>query len=166
MMKKQKKYEPVKLVEMFQLAALLRKQMLDLDFTDNGGAIHSAERILNILGLRLCYPELSHINNLRNYPEAPFSQEALVAHGAGEKVFIEHVSPHRALTRLAIQQIESGISDEEYIGFVKTNFQLAILTESETIRLNKLNRSKIAVDRLKSAGIALALRSIGVKDSG
>lgn len=56
-----KKYEPLKLVEMFRLAAKLRAQMIAGGFTDNGGAIHSAERILNILGLRLCYPQLSHI---------------------------------------------------------------------------------------------------------
>ena len=101
-MTRQRKYEPPKLVAMFRLAAALRKQMLEVGFTDNGGAIHSAERILNILGLRLCYPELTHINNLRHHPDAPFSQEALAAHKAGEKVRIEHVNPHRALTRLAI----------------------------------------------------------------
>ena len=62
---RQKKYEPLKLVEMFKLAAGLRTRMVAAGFTDNGGAIHSAERILNILGLRLCYPKLSHTNNLR-----------------------------------------------------------------------------------------------------
>ena len=155
-MARQRKYEPVKLVEMFRLAAALRKQMLEGGFTDNGGAIHSAERILNILGLRLCYPELSHINNLRSHPNAPFSQEALIAHTAGQRVLIEHISPHRALTRLAIEKIEAGISDEAFSHFVKANFQLALLTESETIRLNKLNHSKLAPDRLTSAGIALA----------
>lgn len=91
------KYEPAKLIAMFRLAAALRGQMQEVGFTDNGGAIHSAERILNILGLRLCYPGLTHINNLRNHPNAPFSAEALIAHEAGEKVLIEHVSPHRAL---------------------------------------------------------------------
>src|SRR3954464_4134628 len=99
------KYEPAKLIAMFRMAAALRGQMQEVGFTDNGGAIHSAERILNILGLRLCYPGLTHINNLRHYPNAPFSAEALIAHKAGEKVLIEHVSPHRALTRLAIKQI-------------------------------------------------------------
>lgn len=151
---------------MFRLAAALRKQMLEVGFSDNGGAIHSAERILNILGLRLCYPELTHINNLRNHPEAPFSQDALVAHRAGEKVLIEHVSPHRALTRLAIEQIEAGATDEEFTSFVKANFQLALLTEAETSRLNKLNRSKIASDRLTNAGIALAVRSGIVEGAG
>lgn len=165
-MPRQRKYEPVKLVAMFRLAAALRKQMLEVGFTDNGGAIHSAERILNILGLRLCYPGLTHINNLRNHPEAPFSQEALIAHGAGEKVLIEHVSPHRSLTRLAIEQIEAGVSDEAFTTFVRANFQLALLTEAETSRLNKLNRSQIAADRLKSAGIALAVRSGLVEGKG
>lgn len=155
-MAKAGKYEPIKLIAMFRLAAGLRKQMQEVGFTDNGGAIHSAERILNILGLRLCYPGLTHINNLRNHPNAPFSAEALVAHGTGERVLIEHVVPHRALTRLAIEQIEAGVSDEEFANFVKTHFQLALLTQSETARLNKLNRSKMTPDRLKSAGISVA----------
>ena len=150
------KYEPLKLIAMFRLAAALRRQMQEVGFTDNGGAIHSAERILNILGLRICYPGLTHINNLRNHPSAPFTAEALVAHKAGEKVLIEHISPHRALTRLAIEQVEAGASDEEFIEFVKLNFQLALLTQDETMRLNKLNRSKMAADRLKSAGIHIS----------
>lgn len=150
------KYEPAKLIAMFRLAAALRGQMQEVGFTDNGGAIHSAERILNILGLRLCYPGLTHINNLRNHPNAPFSAEALIAHEAGEKVLIEHVSPHRALTRLASEKIEAGVSDEEFTNFLKSHFQLALLTQAETLRLNKLNRSKMATDRLKSAGISPA----------
>src|SRR5690606_19051020 len=99
---------PLKLVEMFRLAADLRARMLAGGFTDNGGAIHSAERILNILGLRLCYPELSHINNLRKLPHAPFSEAALIAYRSGQKVLIEHVNPHRELTRMAIAEIEAG----------------------------------------------------------
>jgi hypothetical protein len=140
---------------MFRLAAALRKQMLEVGFTDNGGAIHSAERILNILGLRLCYPGLNHINNLRNHPNALFSPQALASHRAGQKVLIEHVSPHRALTRLAIEQVEDGASDEAFSSFVKTHFKLALLTPAETIRLNKINRSKIASDRLQLAGISV-----------
>lgn len=143
---------------MFRLAAALRKQMLDAGFTDNGGAIHSAERILNILGMRLCYPGLGHINNLRHYPNALFSKGALIAHGAGDKVFIEHVSPHRELTRLAIQQIEVGVTDEAFTAFIQAHFQLVLLTQAETLHLNKLNRSQIDPERLKSAGITLNSR--------
>lgn len=150
-----KKYEPLKLVEMFKLAAELRARMVAAGFTDNGGAIHSAERIINILGLGLCYPELSHINNLRNLNQAPFSVAARVAHESGQKVLIEHVNPLRALTRLAIEKLEKGASDSEFLEFVRTHFQLALLTEDETSRLNKLNRSKIHPERLSSAGIRL-----------
>ncbi|EOE5671311.1 TPA: hypothetical protein SL211_005363 [Pseudomonas aeruginosa] len=159
-MKSAKKYHPDNLIPMFRLAAALRKQMLDTGFTDNGGAIHSAERILGILGLRLCYPDLNHINNLRNLPNAAFSEQALVAHKAGEKVLIEHVNPHRALTRLAIEKIEANISDDEFKEFVKSHFQLALLTKAETLRLNKLNRSRIVPDRLQSAGIRLAVPGV------
>jgi hypothetical protein len=150
-----KKYGRLKLVEMFRLAAELRARMVAGGFTDNGGAIHSAERILNILGLQLCYPDLSHINNLRELKHAPFSEDARVAYLSGQKVLIEHVNPHRELTRHAIATIESGATDLQFLEFVRTNFQLALLTENETIRLNKMNRSKIDPDRLASAGIRL-----------
>lgn len=153
------KYEPAKLIAMFRLAAKLRNQMLEAGFTDNGGAIHSAERILNILGLRLCYPGLSHLNNLRHHPSAKFSTKARAAHKAGAKVLIEHVAPHRALTKLAIEQVEAGAGDDAFADFVRASFQLALLTQEETLHLNKLNRSKIDPDRLKSAGIRLAKSS-------
>jgi hypothetical protein len=129
--------------------------MLGAGFTDNGGAIHSAERILNILGPCLCYPQLSHINNLRDLPNAPFSEEALKAYKQGKRVLIEHVSPHRELTRLAISKIDAGATDAEFIDFVCEHYQLALLTEEETARLNKINRSRIDPSRLMSAGIRL-----------
>jgi hypothetical protein len=43
--------------------------MISAGFTDNGEAIHSAERIMNILALALNYPELTHLNNLKNEME-------------------------------------------------------------------------------------------------
>jgi hypothetical protein len=150
-----RKYTPETLIPMFRLATELRKQMIEAGFTDNGGAIHSAERILHILGLRLCFPDLSHINNLRRHPRAPFSESALLAYQAGKRVLIEHINPHRALTRLAIDKLQSGIADSDFLTFVKANYQLALLTEAETARLNKLNRTKIEPNRLEQAGIKL-----------
>lgn len=133
--------------------------MLAGGFTDNGGAIHSAERILNILGVGLCYPDISHINNLRKLPDAPFSEGALAAHRSGQKVLIEHVKPLRALTRLAIERLEAGLTDAEFLQFVQSHFELALLTAEETQRINKLNRSQIAEGRLDSAGIRLVSNS-------
>jgi len=66
--------------------------MLEAGLTANGGAIHSAEQILNILGLRLCYPVLTHINNLRSHSFAPLSEEALAAHRAGEKGSLKNLA--------------------------------------------------------------------------
>jgi hypothetical protein len=159
-MAKTPKYNTENLISMFRLAAELRKRMVETGFTDNGGAIHSAERILHLLGLRVCFPGLSHINNLRKHPNAPFSEEAQLAHQAGTRVLIEHVNPHRALTRLAIDKIESGVDDAEFFDFVRQHYQLALLTEDETMRLNKKNRSRIEPDRLASVGITLALREV------
>lgn len=155
-MTKIRKYEPETLIAMFRLAAELRMKMKEVGFTDNGGAIHSAERILHLLGLRLCFPDLSHLNNLRKHARAPFSEAALLAHEAGERVLIEHINPHRALTRLAIDMVNSGADNAEFCKFVEGNYQLALLTEDETTRLNKLNRTSIEPDRLDRAGIKLA----------
>ena len=144
---------------MFRKAASLRNEMIASGFTDNGGAIHSAERILDILGQRLNYPGLNHINNLRNYPDAEFSPAALEAHERGEKVLIEHVSPTRAFTRGAMAEIDKVKGDQEFMDYVKRNYRLVLLTAEETRRLNKMNRSQMTPDRLGQANISIANRS-------
>jgi hypothetical protein len=164
-MAKPTKYTPASLIAMFRLAAELRNKMVSAGFTDNGGAIHSAERILHILGQRLCYPGLAHLNNLRDHPQAPFSVRALMAHRKGERVLIEHVNPHRELTRLAIEQVATGATDEEFTQFVRDHYQLALLTVEETDRLNRMNRSKMASDRLAAVGIRLAVAGKSAKRS-
>ena len=147
------KYTALNLIPMFRLAAKLRNEMITAGFTDNGGAIHSAERILDILGLRLNYPGLSHINNLRNWPGAEFSPAAIAAHKNGEEVFIEHVSPRRDFTRQAIRDYIDGISDEQFLEFVRKNYHLVLLTKEERMRLDKINRSKMTPNRLSQADI-------------
>jgi hypothetical protein len=142
---------------MFRLAAKLCKRMRAAGFTDNGGAIHSAERILNILGLCLAYPDLSHINNLRKYEKAEFSLKARAAYARDDKVLIEHVSPVRDLTRSAINKIDE-LDDDGFAKFVKKHFRLVLLTPEETTRLNRENRSKMSKDRL--AGIKMAKRKL------
>ena len=147
------KYFPQNLIPMFRKAAGLRNEMIASGFTDNGGAIHSAERILDILGQRLNYPRLTHINNLRSHPGAEFSRAALEAHERGEKVLIEHVSPIRDFTRCAIAEIDNGASDQEITDYVRRHYRLVLLTTEEIQRLNKINRSQMTTDRLGQAGI-------------
>lgn len=154
-----KKYPPDLLVAMFRKAASLRNEMIEAGFTDNGGAIHSAERILNLLGLALNYPGLSHINNLRHFTEAVFSAEAWKLHQTGSKVLIEHVSPVRHLTQMVIGEIVQGADDNQLKEFVKAHYKLVLLSPAETLILNKQNRSKVSADRLSRAGISLAVRS-------
>ena len=153
-----KKYTPDLLITMFRKAAMLRNEMIEAGFTDNGGAIHSAERILNLLGLALNYPGLSHINNLRHFSEAIFSVEAWKLHQEGNKVLIEHVSPVRHLTQMVIGEIASGADDNKLTEFVKEHYKLVLLSPAETRILNKQNRSKVSIDRLSCAGIELATR--------
>lgn len=147
------KYSPENLIPMFRKAASLRNEMIAAGFTDNGGAIHSAERILDILGARVNYPGLSHTNNLRNYPGAEFSHAALKAHERGERVFVEHVSPRRAFTRGAIEKIKHGATDQDLRNYVRQHYRLVLLTREETQRLNRVNRSQMTYDRLASASI-------------
>ncbi len=149
------KYQPRILIQMFRLAAALRNKMIKADFSDNGGAIHSAERIINILGQRLNYPGLSHLNNLRHRDDAEFSIKARAAYKKGEKVTIEHVAPIRAFTSKAIEKVRSK-SDVPLRRFVKKHFQLVLLTPAEAIQLNRINRTKIDANRLRKAGIKLA----------
>ena len=120
-----------------------------MGFTDNGGAIYSAERILDILGQRLNYP----IGNLRNYDRAKFSKAALEAHLQGEAVDLEHVSPKRALTRAAIDQLDKGATDDELLDYIRRNYELVLLTKAERSHLDKLNRSNMTPTRLADAGI-------------
>lgn len=158
MSERRRKYKPQNLVPMFRLAANLCKQMREANFTDNGGAIHSAERIMNILGGCLVYPDLSHIANLRKYEGAEFSVAAKRAYSRGEKVLIEHVSPLRDLTRAAIKIVDV-LDDYQFCEFVRKHYRLVLLTEDETRKLNRYNRTKMSPNRLKSAGIAMPSRA-------
>ena len=147
---------------MFRKAAALRNEMLASGFTDNGGAIHSAERILDILGQRLNYPGLTHINNLRGYPNAEFSVAALSAAERGERIFIEHVSPLRDLTRRAIAVLDQGATDQELADFVVRHYRLVLLSAEETQHLNRINRSRMTADRLGEAGIQMCQQYVGL----
>ena len=160
---RRRKYHPELLIEMFRKAAALRNDMRAAGFTDNGGAIHSAERILNILGLSLNYPEISHINNLRFCERAVFSIEALKLHQSGNKVLIEHVSPLRHFTQTAIEKIGENLTNAQFKKFVREHYVLVLLSPDETKRLNKQNRSKMNPDRLNNAGIQLAIKEMELK---
>lgn len=61
-----RKYTEENLLPALKLFIRARNEALTLGFTDNGGAIHSVERILDILSQRIKYPNLSHTNQLKN----------------------------------------------------------------------------------------------------
>jgi hypothetical protein len=156
MTKHKRKYEIEHLIRAFRLFADARREALEAGFNDNAGAIHSCERILNILGLRLNYPNIGHINNFKHYDHARFSVNAAVTYANGGKVQIEHVAPLREFTKAAIGKIDNKATDDELIEFIREKFTLVLLTPEETLRLNKQNRSKMVCDRLGDAGIELA----------
>lgn len=151
------KYTPENLLPALRLFVDARNEAFDGGFTDNGGAIHSVERIVDILSCGLCYPHLSHINNLKSDPKAEISKAAHEARQRGErlKIKIEHVLPQRAYARKIIEIVNDRGSDEDVIRYIKENYRLVILTDEETVAINKINRSKITKDRIADAGIEL-----------
>jgi hypothetical protein len=151
-----RKYTADNLVPMFLKAAGLREEMKAAGFTDNGGAIHSAERILDILGLFLKYPKLSHRNNLKKLEDAEWSVGAFLAYKNKKRVLIEHVYPLRALTQDAIKAakpLREKAAAKRLITFVRKHYRLALLSIEETTILNRTNRSRYHPKRLEEAGI-------------
>lgn len=132
-----------------------RNSAIATGFTDNGGAIHSVERILDILCQRVKYPYLRHTNSLKKDLRAECSVEAHHARERGEKVLVEHVMPQRAFAQEVIRLVTSNITDEGIISFIQKNYRLVLLTPQETTALNRVNRSRITPDRLTEAGILI-----------
>ena len=150
------KYNEKNLIPVLRKAAKFRNELLKVGFTDNGGAIHSAERILDILSCRIKYSGLTHINNIRGHVDAEFSKAAKKSLSRGKPVFIEHVAPLRALTRKIISAIDAKKSDRQLINLIKKHYRLVLLTAEETKRLNRINRSELHEDRLGQAKIIMA----------
>ena len=147
------KYTADNMIPAFRIAAAARNEMQKVGCPDNGGAIDSAERILEIFGMRLNYPGLNHFSHLRHHDRAEFSHAAFEAHRQGKRVEVEHVSPRRNFTRGAIDLAAGGASDEDLITYVRQNYQLVLLTAAERKGLDKGNRSRMTPTRLADAGL-------------
>ncbi|VBR78020.1 hypothetical protein [Burkholderia pseudomallei] len=151
----QGKYNPTMLLPALRLFIEARNKAIETGFTDNGGAIHSVERILDLLCQRVRYPHLRHINHLKTDPDAECSLGAHTARQRGEKVLIEHVMPQREFAREVIKIVDSGATDEEILSFIRRHYRLVLLTPDETTALNRLNRSRMTPERLADAGITI-----------
>jgi hypothetical protein len=130
---------------------------------DNGGAIHSLERLLDILSHRLVYPHLSHENSAKDDPDFPMSEGAALALKGGrrDRLRREHVQPRRAYTVAFCNLVDQGAGDVELMDYIKRNFRIVLLDVEETRRLNLINRSRIVENRLDVAGIKLAASRMG-----
>jgi hypothetical protein len=153
-----RKYHHENLIPALRLFIKARNEAVQIGFTDNGGAIHSAERIHDILCVSVCYPHLAHINDLKRDPDATISVEAHAARERGESLLIEHVLPKRAFTREVIELVGNGATNEQLLAFIKDRFRLVLLTKDETTALNRHNRSSITPNRIADAGIKLYKR--------
>jgi hypothetical protein len=142
------KHSTEQLFRDLRVFALARKEVLAGGGNDNTGAIHSVERYVNLLGLRLKYPGLTHIRMYRFLPGAECSRAAYAAFKRGEPILIEHATPHRALARKVGDMIAAGASDAKVADHIRRNYRLAYLTTEETLKLNRQNRSRIDPHRL------------------
>ncbi|WP_283149717.1 hypothetical protein [Silvimonas soli] len=149
------KYSPETLLPPLRHFIAARNESIAAGFTDNGGAIHSVERILDTLARRVKYPYLGHINSFKKHPGAERSVGAHEAIQRGENVFIEHVLPQRAFALTVIERVTAGATDEDLLRYISENYRLVLLDAQETKALNRKNRSRIEVDRLTSAGIVI-----------
>jgi hypothetical protein len=147
------KYTSENLLPLLRKSAAFREELLVAGFTDNGGAIHSSERILDILSQRIKYPSLRHSNAYKYGSFALFSVAALKDYRNGKPVYLEHVAPIREYAREVISRIGRGDTDQQIVNYIKRTYLLVMLSKDETARLNKLNRSKLTRNRLLSAGI-------------
>lgn len=151
----QGKYSPATLLPALRLFIEARNKAIAAGFTDNGGAIHSVERILDLLCQRVKYPKLRHINDLKKDSNAVCSVSAHEARLRSERVLIEHVMPQRAFAKKIIKIVDNGATDEDILAFIQQNYSLVLLTPLETTALNRFNRSCITPDRLATAGITI-----------
>ena len=152
-----RKFTVPQLLAWLRMAAAFRKKMLLAGGNDNTGAIHSATRLVELLALRLRYPGVTHINNLRRSPDAEFSVAAWCAYQSGLPVQMEHVLPVRAFTKLVMERIDRGASDRALATFIKRSYRVVLLTPGERRTLDRVNRTTI--DPLRMAGIALHPRN-------
>ena len=159
-MKKPKKYTKKNLLLALRIFVKARTEALKVDgFTDNGGAIHSIERIVDILACGIKYPQLSHINSLKKRGDAEISVKGFEARERGEAVKIEHVMPQRAFAHEIIRRIQAGDSDDEIEKYIEMTYRLVLLSEDEAKHIDKVNRSVMTEDRVKDAGINMKVSS-------
>ena len=145
------------LMDGLRIFAKARNDAVKIGLRDNLGAIHSIERIIDILGHNLNYPHLSHNNKTKDDPRAEISVEAEKVRQAGKRadLMIEHVMPQRAFAKAVIAKIDSEATDDEIVTYVRDSYRLVLLTPAETEHVNKVNRSRLTPDRIKEAEITL-----------
>jgi len=154
-MAKQPKNTTESMISAMRKAAAFRNEVLATGISDDAGAIYSIDCLAEWVGARLNYPGLSHNQYYRKYPAAEFSVEARAAYQRGKNVFIEHVAPRRAFARAVCALVAQGVDDQVLVQYIRENYRLVLLSQEETTRLNRQNRSRMTPSRLEDAGIVI-----------
>ncbi|MGH5969380.1 hypothetical protein ACRFL2_14115 [Klebsiella aerogenes] len=148
------KYTEDVLLTVLRKCIVLRNELNSIGFTDNGGAIHSVERVLELLCIRRKY-SLTHINSLKRSKVYERTLGATKALEKGEAVRIEHVHPIREWTRSIIDKVNANSSDDEILEYIDQNYRLVLVSKEEAKILDRKNRSRMELNRLESAGLVL-----------
>jgi hypothetical protein len=150
------KYTVDNLLPALRLAVRHRREMLAY-VPDNGGAILPLEKIADRLSVLVRYPEYRRATDIKRDPNAEMTAAAQrrILRGEHSRVRVEHVNPRRAWAVTLAAQIDAGVSDAELLKFIKTEYWLVVLTNSEARDLDAINRTNIETDRLEAAGLVM-----------
>lgn len=159
------KYDPRSMMPIFRLFWHARNEARAMGLTDNGGAIHSATRIADVIASNHVYPNQPRFGqSLKLSAKAEISaaaydlRERALAEGlapakVAAQIEVEHFLPQRAMTIHIGQMVDAGATDEEILDWLTDNYRLVLLTREERRLVDSRNRSKLCSERL--AGIAM-----------
>jgi len=147
------------LMPLFIEAARFRNSISRNGELDNAGAIHSATRVIDLLGQLLNYGGIGHVRRIKKLAETECSLAVCASKRTDSE--IEHVQPMRALTVAAIKAAKLGQPGVErrVIMFIRKHYRLVLLTKAERRALDRQNRIGLDPKRLEKAGIKMCGKS-------
>lgn len=161
-----KAVDRAKLGAEIRAAAAGRKTMNQMGLSDNRGAIHPMERILNIARANLVHG-IAHQSYIKHDMNIEGTVEAFAARKLGKRVDIEHMYPRRESAIAVCRMVEDGASNDALIDYVIQTGRAILLTPEQRAAVDAVpgNRSVYSADRLMKAGLTI-LREADVSAAG
>lgn len=151
-----------KLTDEVMLAALRplaegRNRANALGLTDNHGAIHAVERVLDILRVHLADYGVSRSDQLK-HANIKGTAEAFEARARGQRVEVEHVYPRREVAQEVCAMVMRGDTDRKLRNYIIKTSQVVLLTPEQRAMVDAVpgNRSRYMPARLKCVGLKVS----------